>query len=308
MINESVLLLDGGLGQELIHRSTAAAHHLWSLQVMLDEPQLVSDIHRDFCHAGAAIACLNTYAITRARLTRGGVAASLDTLLTRARELAQAGIAESKKTDVALVSSLPPLVASYSPHTELPAEQMVAEYRELIDLQQPHVDGFLAETIASVNEAKALLSAAQQSGLRIMLGLTVMDDDGQRLRSGEPLKNALDAAAAFDPLAVVINCSKPEAVSQAMPLLQQSGFPFGGFANGFTAVDDLKPGGVVDVLQAREDLGPEAYAAHAVTWLEAGATVIGGCCEVGPAHIQVLKGLIEKRGLRRMRWSDLTAR
>ncbi|MEK9920794.1 MAG: homocysteine S-methyltransferase family protein [Luminiphilus sp.] len=308
MISESVLLLDGGLGQELIHRSTAAAHHLWSLQVMLDEPQLVSDIHRDFCHAGAAIACLNTYAITRARLTRGGVAAPLDTLLTRARELAQAGIVESKKTDVALVSSLPPLVASYSPDTELPTEQMVAEYRELIDLQRPHVDGFLAETIASVNEAKAVLSAAQQSGSRIMLGLTVMDDDGCRLRSGEPLKDALDAAAAFEPLAIVINCSKPEAVSQAMPLLQKSGVPFGGFANGFTAVDDLKPGGVVDVLQAREDLGPEAYATHAANWLDAGATVIGGCCEVGPAHIQVLKGLIEQRGLRRMRWSDLTAR
>ncbi len=85
---------------------------------------------------------------------------------------------------------------------------MVAEYRELIDLQRPHVDGFLAETIASVNEAKAVLSAAQQSGSRIMLGLTVMDDDGCRLRSGEPLKDALDAAAAFDPLAIVINCSK----------------------------------------------------------------------------------------------------
>ncbi len=307
-MTESVLLLDGGLGQELIHRSTAAAHHLWSLQVMMEEPQLVSDIHRDFCQAGAAIACLNTYAITRARLTRGGVTTPLNTLLKQACELAQAGIAASGNTEVALVSSLPPLVASYSPDTELPTEQMVAEYRELIDLQRPHVDGFLAETIASVNEAKAVLNAAQQSGSRIMLGLTVMDDDGHRLRSGEPLNDALDAATAFDPLAIVINCTKPEAVSQAMPLLQKSGVPFGGFANGFTAVDDLKPGGVVDVLQARQDLGPEAYAAYAATWLDAGATVIGGCCEVGPTHIHVLRELIDQRGLERLRWSDLNAR
>jgi S-methylmethionine-dependent homocysteine/selenocysteine methylase len=79
-MTQPVLLLDGGLGQELIRRSTAAAHHLWSLQVMLNEPQLVSDVHRDFCLAGANIACLNTYAATRARLTRGDVSVSLDSL------------------------------------------------------------------------------------------------------------------------------------------------------------------------------------------------------------------------------------
>lgn len=306
-MTRSVLLLDGGLGQELIYRSTAAAHHLWSLQVMLDEPQLVSDIHRDFCRAGAAIACLNTYAITRARLTRGGVSTPLDTLLLRACELARQGIEASGKNDVAVVSSLPPLVASYSPDTELPVNQMVSEYEELIALQRPHVDGFLAETIASVNEATAVLTASKQSDVRIMLGLTVMDEDGRRLRSGESLEDALAAIGAFDPLAVVINCSKPEAVSQAMPLLSKSGFAFGGFANGFTAIDALKPGGVVDVLEARADLGPAAYAAYASTWLDAGATVIGGCCEVGPDHIAALNNLMEQRGIGRARWADLAS-
>jgi S-methylmethionine-dependent homocysteine/selenocysteine methylase len=302
-----VLLLDGGLGQELIHRSSAAAHHLWSLQVMLEEPQLVSNIHRDFCRAGAAIACLNTYAITRARLARGDVDIPLDALLLRACELARAGIEESGMKDVALVSSLPPLVASYSPDTELPTEQMVGEYEELIALQRAHVDGFLAETIASVNEAVAVLTAAKYAGMRIMLGLTVMDNNGLQLRSGESLESALTAIDAFEPLAVVINCSKPEAVSQAMPLLKTSGFAFGGFANGFTAIDALKPGGVVDVLEARADLGPTAYAAYASTWLDAGATVIGGCCEVGPDHIAALKHLMESRGIERARWADLAS-
>ena len=67
---QGVLLLDGGLGQELIRRSPSPAHHQWSLQVMLKEPDLVAEVHRDFCDAGANIACLNTYAITRARLAR----------------------------------------------------------------------------------------------------------------------------------------------------------------------------------------------------------------------------------------------
>jgi methionine synthase I (cobalamin-dependent) len=62
---------------------------------MLNEPQLVSDVHRDFCLAGANIACLNTYAATRARLTRGDVSVSLDSLLNRAYELAHSGIEAS---------------------------------------------------------------------------------------------------------------------------------------------------------------------------------------------------------------------
>jgi len=304
-MTECVLLLDGGLGQELIHRSTAAAHHLWSLQVMMNEPQLVSDVHRDFSRAGAAVACLNTYAVTRARLARGDVETPLATLLLRASDLAQAGIEESGMKGIALISSLPPLVASYSPDTELPTDQMITEYKELIALQRSRVDGFLAETIASVNEATAVLTAARESGIRIMLGLTVKDDNGRLLRSGEPLEQAMTAIDAFDPLAVVINCSKPEAVSEAMPILGQSRFPFGGFANGFTAVDALKPGGVVDSLEARIDLGPAAYAAHAASWLDAGATVIGGCCEVGPSHVQALSELIDQRQLRRLKWPEL---
>lgn len=295
-MTRSVLLLDGGLGQELIHRSSASAHHLWSLQVMLDEPHLVSEIHRDFCLAGAAIACLNTYAVTRSRLARGKDLPSLAALLETARTLAETGIRDSGCADVEIIASMPPLVASYRPDTQLPMPQMVQEYRELIDLQKDTVDGFLAETIPSITEARAVLQAASDAGVRILIGLTVSDEDGTLLRSGESLQEAIAAIAEHEPIAVLINCSRPESVSDAMPVLAASGLPFGGFANGFTAVDALEPGGVVDVLDSRTDLDPEGYARFAAVWLDAGASVIGGCCEVGPAHIAALDALLAERG------------
>ena len=304
---QSVLLLDGGMGQELIHRSTAPATHHWSLQVMMDEPHLVTEVHREFCEAGADIACLNTYAVTRARLARGQNLPTLEALLSNAYELAKQGTSDSGKTNTALVAALPPLVASYRAETQLPIAQMIEEYQELIDLQKGRVDGFLAETIPSITEATAVLTAADQAGVRIMLGFTVSDEDGKRLRSGEPLPEALEAIDSYNPLAVVINCSKPEAVSQAMPVLAESRFIYGAFANGFTAIDALEPGGVVDVLQAREDLSPAQYANFATEWLEAGATVIGGCCEVGPEHIKALDELLLRRGHTKLTWQDLAA-
>ena len=306
-MSHGVILLDGGMGQELIRRSPAPAHHHWSLQVMMQEPQLVADVHRDFCEAGAGVACLNTYAITHTRLARGTDLPPIGQLLNDARDLAQQGVEASGRPDTALVTSLPPLVASYRPDTQLPLEQAIQEYRELIELQAANVDGFLAETIPSIAEATAVLTAADQAGVRIMLGLTVADDNGQLLRSGELLSDALAAIDAFEPLAVVINCSKPEAVSQAMPILRESRFAFGAYANGFTAIDALEPGGVVDVLEARHDLDPEQYAKFAAEWLDAGACVIGGCCEVGPDHIRALSELLKSRGHSQLAWSDLVA-
>jgi S-methylmethionine-dependent homocysteine/selenocysteine methylase len=70
----------------------------------------------------------------------------------------------------------------------------------------------------------------------------------------------------------------------------------GAYANGFTAIDGLKPGGTVDALEARRDLSPAAYADFAMSWVEQGASIVGGCCEVGPAHIRCLRERLEAAG------------
>ena len=51
---------------------------------------------------------------------------------------------------------------------------------------------------------------------------------------------------------------------------------------------------IMSLLEARKDLGPAAYAAFAEQWVEGGASIIGGCCEVGPAHIAELARRFDK--------------
>ena len=297
LAGRTIALLDGGMGQELIRRSRAERPHpLWSLKVMLDEPQLVADVHRDFCRAGAKVICLNTYSVTRHRLTLGSDLPDLATLLETAADLAEAGIEAAGLDDVEVVGCLPPLTASYLPQSPLDFNQMVAEYEELLRLQQARVAGFLAETIPSIAEAKAVLQAGLNVGVGIHLALTVSDEDGTRLRSGEALEDALESIVALQPAAVLINCSTPEATDQALPLLGNRSAVFGAYANGFHAVDALKPGGTVDVLSAREELDPETYAGWAIKWLNSGACIAGGCCEVGPAHIATLSAAITAAG------------
>jgi homocysteine S-methyltransferase len=55
-----VVLLDGGMGQELVHRSGDAPTNLWATRVMLDHPGLAAEVHGDYVAAGATIATTNT--------------------------------------------------------------------------------------------------------------------------------------------------------------------------------------------------------------------------------------------------------
>jgi S-methylmethionine-dependent homocysteine/selenocysteine methylase len=50
----------------------------------------------------------------------------------------------------------------------------------------------------------------------------------------------------------------------------------------------LQPGGTVEQLEVRQDLTPQRYAEYAIGWVRDGATIIGGCCEIGPQHIKAL--------------------
>jgi S-methylmethionine-dependent homocysteine/selenocysteine methylase len=280
-----ITLLDGGMGQELIRRAGDRPTPIWSTQVMIDHPGLVEAVHRDYFDAGAGIATTNTYAIHRDRLVRAGIEDRFAAL--HAAALAEAHAARRQAGHGMIAGSIGPLVASYRPETHPPHAEAVAKYAEVTSLLAPHVDLILCETVASLAHARAILEGARAANLPVWLSVTVMDSDGSLLRSGEPTADAGQVAADMGAEAVLANCSAPEAMTAAMEALKPSGLPFGAYANGFEMIteDFLKDSPTVDALRARRDMGPDAYAAHALSWVAQGATIVGGCCETGPAHI-----------------------
>ena len=290
-----IILLDGGMGQELLRRSAQPAHPLWSAKVLMDEPEIVQAVHEDYIRAGARVITLNTYSATPERLEAEGRPDLFAPLQTRAIELARAAVA-AQGGGVRIGGCLPPLYSSYQPHLAEDYDTILGLYRRIVAAEKEHVDLFQCETLSSINEARAALSAALESGLPVWLGLSVRDDDSRCLRSGEPLAGALAELVPMGPEAVLLNCSIPEAITAALPEVIATGLPAGAYANGFTGVSALKQGGTVDVLKAREDLTPELYGEHALGWVAVGARIIGGCCEVGPAHIAHLSRALREAG------------
>ena len=284
-----ITLLDGGMGQKLVARSGDEPTPLWATRVMLDHPGMVRAIHADYFAAGATVATTNTYAIHHDRLQRFGLDPMFHALYLRA--LAEAHEARAAQGSGRIAGSMGPLVASYRPEVTQPVEIAAPKYAEIAAILGPHVDLILCETMASVEMAEGAVKGAQAAGKPVWLSVSVDDHDGSRLRSGEPVADLARLVASYPIAAVLANCSVPEAMAAALAELKTLGLPFGAYANGFTHISGnfLKDAPTVRDLTHRHDLTPEKYADFAMHWVGMGATIVGGCCEVGPAHIRHLR-------------------
>lgn len=279
-----VTILDGGMGQELLARSSAEPTPLWATRVMLDEPALVCAVHDDFFAAGATVATTNSYAIHHDRLIPFGLDHQFEPLHRTACEIACASRDAAGGGRVA--GAIGPLGGSYR-SDPLP-DDAVERFAEICRIQAPFVDLFLIETACAIDQVRATLAGASGHGKPVWLAVSVDDEDGTRLRSGEPFEEVTQWISKAD--ALLINCATPEAVSVALDVIKGTEIPFGAYANGFTRIAPsfVRPGATVTELSARKDLSPAAYAEFAESWVKKGATIVGGCCEVGPAHIAEL--------------------
>lgn len=293
-----ITLLDGGMGQELVARSGDDPTPLWATRVMIDHPGLVCAIHDDYFAAGATVATTNTYAIHHDRLERFDIDGQFHALHLRA--LAEAHDARGRHGSGRIAGSMGPLIATYRPEVTLPVDVAAPKYAEIARILGPHVDLILCETLASVEMCEGAVKGAAEAGKPVWLSVTVDDHDGARLRSGEPITDLAPLVRKYPVAAVLANCSVPEAMGAALSGLRSLGLPFGAYANGFTHISGnfLKDAPTVRELTHRHDLTPEKYADFAMEWVGMGASIVGGCCEVGPAHIRHLAQRLQAEGHR----------
>lgn len=293
----AITLLDGATGTELRARGAQVPSHrdsIWSALALIEAPETVVDVHRAYIDAGADVITANNYAVTPPLLAREGLERRLDELTLRAVELAEEARRDSTRS-VRLAGSLPPLETSYRTDLVGTDEAILADYRRLVELLAPRVDILLIETMSCAREAVAALTAARDSGPEVWVSFTLQGNRPGLLPGGEKLEDALDALAELPLDALLVNCCGANLATSALPTLSSRaavrGCAFGAYAN----ADEVELCGDYDPadpeLVERRPLGPEAYASHARRWLEAGATILGGCCDTRPAHLARLREL-----------------
>jgi S-methylmethionine-dependent homocysteine/selenocysteine methylase len=282
-------ILDGGMGRELQRLGAPFRQPEWSALALLQGPEYVTQAHEGFARAGANMISTNSYAIVPFHIG--------DTLFSE-RGLALAGLAGQLARDVAdrhgvrVAGSLPPVLGSYRPDLfEVKAARAILTV--LIEGLTPFADVWLAETLSSLGEAELVGEMLAADSRPLWLSFTLNDEGSASLRSGESIEAAVALAQKLGAAALLFNCSAPEvmeeAVARARAAMGTDAIEIGVYANGFAHSDTEVPanGGLRDI---RADLDPPRYLEWARKWVAAGATMVGGCCGIGPKHIQALAG------------------
>jgi len=289
---DGLIILDGGMGQELINRNASAQGVLWSARALFDHPEVVQAVHEDYIHAGADVITTNSYACIRNNFEPEGLVDRLGEMNRLAAELAQRA-RDTVGKPVKIAGSMGPQRGSYRPDLVGSYHETEALYREQAEFLAPHVDLFICETLSCIVEARAAVVAACATGIPVWLSWSIEDTGAANLRSGESIHEAWQDIEDSEVGAVLLNCSPPEAISRVLPeLIAICDLPTGAYANAFTPIPEKWDyHGDESIPPSRTDVTPEAYADHAANWVSAGARIIGGCCEVGPAHIAQLNQL-----------------
>jgi len=283
------IIMDGGMGQELLKQSKGTPSPLWSTQILLDNPELITKVHLDFIQAGCHIITLSNYTCTPERLTRDLDINLFDALQNEAIKAAQN--ARNHATNVhpiALAGCLPPLIASYHPETCPTFDDALKSYQRIANIQAPHVDLLLCETMSSIHEAHVAVTAAQVTNLPVWVSFKLDDARKDVLPSGELLSDAIKAIEKMNVQAVLLNCSKPETILHNMATLQTFSGLTGIYPNNFDNTTDLKVGGTVNDLTARTDLTLEKFTNFMQQSHTSGVSILGGCCEISPNYIQAV--------------------
>jgi S-methylmethionine-dependent homocysteine/selenocysteine methylase len=282
-----MLILDGAMGTELKARGADVPDYrnsAWSAVALVHDPDTVKQVHRDYIEAGADVVTANNYAVVPRLLSRVGMEERLEELTRVACRLARAARDESGRKDVLVAGSLPPLDTTYRPDL-VPGEAELDEtYLRIARMLAGEVDLALAETLTTAREAVAAARAAEHAGLKVWVSWNLALDAAV-LRGGESLTSAVRALDGLPVEAFLVNCIPTYLVIDALQELRAAtDRPIGAYANSCTSASDQ------DALDACAGtvLGPEAYADVAATWVAAGATLIGGCCDTNPAHVAAL--------------------
>jgi homocysteine S-methyltransferase len=290
---EGVVVLDGGLSNQLEAQGCELSDELWSARLLADDPRQIEAAHTAYVRAGAQVLITSSYQATFEGFARRGVGREpAAELLARSVGLARAAAGTTRR-EVWVAASVGPYGAMLADGSEYRGRYGLS-VSELERFHRPRIEALAAagpdvlalETVPDTDEARALLRAVEGCGVPVWLSYSI---SGGRTRAGQELRSAFALAAGLDQvIAVGVNCCTPADADRAVELAAEvTGKPVVVYPNSGERWDAV----------ARAWRGGAAYdPARVRDWLASGARLVGGCCRVGPEQIAELAELAEPAG------------
>lgn len=293
ILAKKVILLDGGLGSELEKRNIKINNELWSASALLQSPDTIKSIHRDYFNAGSQIAITDTYQVH--------IPSAADTstgykLIDLAVDLARQALNESLETEGIIAGSIGPYGAYLANGAEYTGDYQLTQreyqlfhHERITRLVQDQVDVLLLETMPNFEEVKAIVDLITTEFPETSIFLSFSTEGGVHLWDGTSLSYAVKSLEHVKQIrAIGVNCTEPENILKAIQNIRP-----------YTTKKIIvypNAGDTYDPTSKRwiNDHGPIDWTTLVPQWVRAGAEIIGGCCRTSPEDIFEIKKILNK--------------
>ena len=298
---KQVRILDGGMGQELHAKGLISMGTLWSASANLEKKfhNLVVDLHLSYIHSGADVIITNTFSARRIRLIQNKVNEHFKYINEQACLLAIKAKDLSKK-NVLIAGSLPSQSDTYV-EDQRNSNEIEKDFLDQATIINPYVDFFYLDVLSSGKELDIASNVAAKLKKPILAGVHLKKNC--LLPSGESILEVVKKYRNENWLGLIGACVSPEIVENSIDELREINLPFGFKAN-LWEIEEPGPQRTFNTAKydeigtnpniafgKRDKYNPKLFYEFSEKIKEKGATILGGCCETTPSHIEAIAKL-----------------
>ena len=298
---KSIKILDGGMGQLLLEKGMISKGTLWSAGALVDDKyhDLLIDCHLSYINSGADVIVTNTFSCRKFRLKENNIEDQFKYLNKKACELAIQAKQISKK-NILIAGSLPSQRDTYvsDVRSDYEIENDITEQTEILS---EYVDFFYLDVVSSIKEIKIASKIANDLKKNVVVGVHTKKDG--KLPSGENLQNLLNNGINENCIGIIFACVSPEIAEKSIMIINECKIPFGVKVN-LWKIEEPTPIKTFNTAKPqeigtnpnisfgkRDDITNKDFYEFSKKIIGMGATILGGCCETNPQHIQEISKL-----------------
>ncbi|MFT5194570.1 MAG: methionine synthase I (cobalamin-dependent) [Cellvibrionaceae bacterium] len=280
------VIIDGGTGTEMEKRGAKMEEEGWSASCTLTAPDLLRGIHEDYIKAGAEVIITNTFSTAKHVLEDCGLGHQFEEMNAAAARLARDARDNAAIRPTWVAGSIATVSFKGKPLSSKVLRNNLDRQAEI--LAEGGVDFFFLEMMSDTEKTQIAYEAGSKTGLPVIVGFCTHTAANGEIKLGMseqrgPRELLIDAVQALptDVPMVTIMHSLTKDVPASLDIIHANyGGPTGVYAHWGEFV--------MPNWQLSDMISAEAYANEAQKWVDAGTRMLGGCCGIGPEHIQEL--------------------